>query len=327
MKHVRSRQRLVVALAVLTLTAAMACTGNPGGSPPGVGGEVKDITVTVDDPTVGRLTFDALAAGPPEAARQGRLVLLLHGFPQTDEAYRQVLGPLAAAGFYAVAPSQRGYSPGAHPEAVDAYQLEDLDNDVLSIATALGADRFHLVGHDWGGAVARTTADKAPQRVASLVALSTSHPDAFRQAFNDAGGEQRRMSSYITTIRAPGSEALLTAGGPRGLATTFTAMGIPAADATRYAQTLGSAAAMRGAINWYRANPVPDPTPTGPVSVPTRYLWGTNDAYFSRVGVDATAAYVKAPYTLQVLTGASHWLPETRSQDVSLAIINGADAH
>src|SRR5512147_2265711 len=90
------------------------------------------------------LAFSADVAGP----RGGDVVLLLHGFPQTRHTWRAELRALAAAGYRACAPDQRGYSPGARPEGIDAYRTELLVADVLAIAGALGADRFHLVGHD-----------------------------------------------------------------------------------------------------------------------------------------------------------------------------------
>jgi pimeloyl-ACP methyl ester carboxylesterase len=98
-------------------------------------------------PDLGTLTSSA-AAGDPARAGDGRLVLLLHGFPETDESYRAFLPALADAGYYAVAPNQRGYSPGARPDGVDAYAIDHLTSDTLALATALGADRFQLVGHD-----------------------------------------------------------------------------------------------------------------------------------------------------------------------------------
>jgi pimeloyl-ACP methyl ester carboxylesterase len=96
------------------------------------------------------LVFDALAAGPPT----GELVVLLHGFPQTSACWTALLATLAAAGYRAVAPDQRGYSPTARPTKVAAYRLPELVADVLAIADRLDADTFHLVGHDWGGVVA-----------------------------------------------------------------------------------------------------------------------------------------------------------------------------
>jgi hypothetical protein len=82
------------------------------------------------------------------------LVLLLHGFPQTRYTWRHQLPALAAAGYRAVAPDQRGYSPGARPSGVEHYGIDALLGDALAIADACGAQRFHLVGHDWGGQLA-----------------------------------------------------------------------------------------------------------------------------------------------------------------------------
>jgi pimeloyl-ACP methyl ester carboxylesterase len=96
------------------------------------------------------LTFDALAAGPTT----GELVMLLHGFPQTSACWTLLLETLAAAGYRAVAPDQRGYSPTARPTTVSAYRLRELVADVVAIAYRLDAETFHLVGHDWGGVVA-----------------------------------------------------------------------------------------------------------------------------------------------------------------------------
>src|ERR1700733_2346000 len=124
------------------------------------------------------MRFDALTAGPPD----GELVLLLHGFPQTGSCWDDALNGLADAGYRAVAPTQRGYSPGAHPDEVQAYRVSELVDDVLAMAATLGRDRFHLVGHDWGGTVAWALAGDHPEAVASLTAVSTPHSAALRQA-------------------------------------------------------------------------------------------------------------------------------------------------
>ena len=87
---------------------------------------VKAATLTIHDPVLGRLRFKALVAGDPQEARRGRLVLFLHGFPETAESFREILPTVARAGYYAVAFSQRGYSPRARPTAVDAYNVINL---------------------------------------------------------------------------------------------------------------------------------------------------------------------------------------------------------
>ncbi|MEA3055414.1 MAG: hypothetical protein QOD30_846, partial [Actinomycetota bacterium] len=132
---------------------------------------------------VGENTFEARVAGPDD----GEPVLLLHGFPQTSYSWRAQLEALGAAGYRAIAPDQRGYSPGARPTEVEAYAIEHLVADVVGMADALGLERFDLVGHDWGAAVAWATAITRPDRVRSLAALSVPHPDAFRRALQGEG--------------------------------------------------------------------------------------------------------------------------------------------
>src|SRR6187399_1384782 len=99
------------------------------------------------------LTFTTDVAGPAG----GALVLLLHGFPESRHSWRTALPALAAAGYRAVAPDQRGYSPGARPDPKDLsnYAFDKLVNDAIEIVAAAGHEgrRFHQVGHDWGGQV------------------------------------------------------------------------------------------------------------------------------------------------------------------------------
>jgi pimeloyl-ACP methyl ester carboxylesterase len=122
------------------------------------------------------LTFDALISGKPGAP----LVLLLHGFAESMHCWRAQVAALAGAGYRAIAPSQRGYSPGARPHTGDTanYHIERLMDDAMAIAAACGHGdrRFHLVGHDWGGSIAWALADRTPQRLASLTVLSRPHP-------------------------------------------------------------------------------------------------------------------------------------------------------
>jgi pimeloyl-ACP methyl ester carboxylesterase len=96
------------------------------------------------------MVFTARADGPTD----GPLVLLLHGFPQTSWEWHHQLPALGDAGYRAVAPDQRGYSPGARPVGVDAYAIDELVADALALAEVFGAARFHLVGHEWGAIVA-----------------------------------------------------------------------------------------------------------------------------------------------------------------------------
>ena len=145
------------------------------------------------------LTFDTLVAGEPGAP----LVLLLHGFAESMHCWRAQVTALAAAGYRAVAPSQRGYSPGARPDTRDTanYHIDRLMDDAmaLSAASGYGEHRFHLVGHDWGGSIAWALADRTPQRLASLTVLSRPHPNAFNRALQMQDGDQAHRSRRIAS--------------------------------------------------------------------------------------------------------------------------------
>jgi pimeloyl-ACP methyl ester carboxylesterase len=151
---------------------------------------------------VGDLVFDAVATGPAD----GRLVLLLHGFPQTSHSWRRVWPGLGWAGYRVVAPDQRGYSPGARPDGVDAYRMPELVADVVGMLDALGADQADVVGHDWGAAVAWQLAGRHPERVRTLTTVSVPHPLAFVEALR-TDDDQRRRSLYMRDFGRPGLRA------------------------------------------------------------------------------------------------------------------------
>jgi pimeloyl-ACP methyl ester carboxylesterase len=253
---------------------------------------------------VGDLVFDARADGPAD----GELVLLLHGFPQTSLSWRNQLGALAAAGYRAVAPDQRGYSPGARPAGVGEYRVERLVGDVLGFADELGVERFHLVGHDWGGAVAWQVAGRHPERLRTVTSVSTPHPGAFRRSIQD--GEQRDKSSYILFFRSPEAEPFFLDNDAAGLRALYTASGLSDEAVEEYVRVLTQPGAMGAALNWYRAADLGLVEGLGPITTPTMYVWSTYDPALGREAAEATAAQVEGPYRFEVLEGVSHWIAE-----------------
>jgi pimeloyl-ACP methyl ester carboxylesterase len=217
------------------------------------------------------LTFEALAAGPPT----GELVVSLHGFPQTSACWTLLLETLAAAGYRAVAPDQRGYSPTARPTTVSAYRLPELVADVVAIADRLDAETFHLVGHDWGGVVAWRLAGQQPERVATLTAVSTPHPRAFARAL--LAGTQGLRSAYIPVFRLPRlPELLLGAHRQWGLRRLLAQDGLGADWVDTYTRALAQPGALSAALAWYRAA-TPFSLLAPRASVPTLYVWGSGD--------------------------------------------------
>src|SRR3954463_5947524 len=184
------------------------------------------------------LTFDVLTAGPPNAP----LVLLLHGFAESFHTWRSQVVALAAAGYRAVAPHQRGYSPDARPNTADAsnYEFDKLIGDAMNIAAACGqADRrFHLVGHDWGGSIAWGIADKYPERLASLTVLSRPHPVAFNKALALPDRDQARPSAHHRWFLEADAVPRLLAEDSRWLRERLAANGVPADAIARHVALL-----------------------------------------------------------------------------------------
>ena len=135
-----------------------------------------------------------------EVTGEGRPVVLLHGFPDSGGcgAIRSRRWP--RRGSRSIVPDMRGYGSSDKPAEVDAYTIDKLVGDVLAVIGAAGADRAHVVGHDWGASVAWATALMAAERVDHLVAMSVGHPATF---FAD-GFEQYEKSWYMLLFQFAG---------------------------------------------------------------------------------------------------------------------------
>lgn len=245
------------------------------------------------------LVLDAVATGPAD----GEVVLLLHGFPQTSWSWRHVWPALAGAGFRVVAPDQRGYSPDARPLGLEHYRMASLVADALAVLDAVGAVSAHVVGHDWGAAVAWHVAGRHPARVRTLTAVSVPHPVAFVEALR-TDPDQRARSRYMKDWQDPSAEEQLLGG---GLDAVF---GIPAVDAERYVQKMREPGALTAALSWYRAQTLDDLDGLGPITAPTLHVWSDADAALGPAAAHATGGHVDGPYRFEVLEGVSHWVPE-----------------
>ncbi|WP_047888985.1 alpha/beta fold hydrolase [Rhodococcus sp. ARP2] len=264
---------------------------------------------------VGDLTFDVLISGPDD----GIPLVALHGFPESAASWGKVTPLLTAAGYRVIAPNQRGYSAGARPEGADAYKIEHLVADVVGLLDALGLSDAHLVGHDWGSAVAWQVAGRHPNRIRSLTAISVPHPTAFGWALRE-DEDQKQRSSYIGLLRQEGkAEEVLSEDNFRRLRAMFDGQ-IDPEFADEHIRVLSGEGALTGALNWYRAM-TRDFGDIDRTTVPTTYVWSTGDTALGRAGAERCGEFVDAPYEFVVLDGGSHWIPEERAEELAEAIL------
>jgi pimeloyl-ACP methyl ester carboxylesterase len=262
------------------------------------------------------LTFDVLETGST-----GEPVLLLHGFPDTSLEWTGLMLVLAANGYHCLAPDQRGYSPGARPAEVDAYQYAELVADAFAIGSELG-ERFHLVAHDWGANISWLMLQKDPSRIASYTAIAVPHYAVWARAvYNDPD-----MASYLSMLNTwmtPGKgEAFWTASAMRNM---WTAKPADLREATiAHMQEPG---AMTAALNWYRASDghksVINDYDIWEVNVPTLLIFGSKD--IGQGTLAGSAPYMKGPYRVVRPDGA-HFIVDEQPKvvaDETLAQLRG----
>ena len=265
--------------------------------------------------TLGDLTFDVTTSGPADGAP----VVLLHGFPESAASWEPVSARLNESGLRTYAPNQRGYSPGARPDGVDSYRIDHLVADVIGLLDALDLDTAHLVGHDWGAAVAWVVAARHPDRINSLTTVSVPHPGAFGWALRE-DADQKERSSYIRLLRMEGkAERVLLDDNAHSLRAMFGDV-VPPALVDRHVALLSEPGALTAALNWYRAM-TSDFEQTPAVTVPTTYVWSTGDQALGRAGAERCGEFVDAPYEFVVLDDATHWIPEQRPDALADAIL------
>ena len=190
------------------------------------------------------LVFDVRDAGPVD----GTPVVLLHGFPQDSRAWDAVSPLLHVRGYRTIAPNQRGYSPGARPRPRRAYRSSELVKDVVALVEQTGLAPVHLVGHDWGAAVAWALAGHRPDLLRSLTALSVPHPAAFLRAMLTS--RQGLKSRYVYFYQLPWlPERGLTSD---SWGSSLRSTGMSAESAARDAELIRDRGAARSALNWYR---------------------------------------------------------------------------
>lgn len=277
------------------------------------------------------LTFDVDDSGPDD----GDVVVLLHGWPQDRTAWHGVTPHLEAAGLRVLAPDLRGYSPGARPPHHLDYEITELAGDVIALLDEVGAHQAHVVGHDWGGALAWAVAARHPERVRTLTVLSTPSPAGMAHGFRR--GDQLKHSWYMGVFALPVLPVLFF----RLFAQqVLERIGMPTERAAHDAKRLRESGSAQGAFNWYRAALSPTllwrkrsrarapRRTTHREIIPTAFLWGAKDPAFSEAATRYTVNQLRGRagdrtdlvHTLELDTG--HWLMETHPDTVAEFVLD-----
>jgi pimeloyl-ACP methyl ester carboxylesterase len=240
----------------------------------------------------------------------GTPVVLLHGFPDTNVVWRHQVAALTAAGFRTIAPDMRGRGGSDRPPDVVDYALRNIVADVTGIMDALGVRRAHVVGHDWGAAVAWGVAMFAPDRVDHLVAISVGAPGAA----GPPSLEDLQKSWYRIVFLFEGVAEDLVSRDDWYLLREMLQGGGEAFD--HYVANLAESGALTAALNWYRANlPLERLIPAGPrpqfpqVSAPTMGVFGTDDLYLTEAAMTNSFSKVTGPWRYERLEGVGHFIP------------------
>ena len=275
------------------------------------------------------LRFRVIQAGPPG----GRLVLLLHGFPEGALCWRHQIGALAQAGYRVWAPDQRGYGESARPAGVRDYRLPLLAADAFALVDAAGAVSAHVIAHDWGGAVAWWMAQARPDRIERLAILNCPHPAVMRRALL-TNPRQMLRSWYTAFFQLPWlPEALLGARDGALLARGLRTSGrkenpaFTEAELAEYRRDWRRPGALRAMINWYRAAryPLRMGGRVGAAAAPkvqprTLLLWGRRDRALGAELAQPTLARC-ADARLVWLDQATHWLQHEEPERVNAELL------
>jgi len=268
---------------------------------------------------------------------QGKLIMFVHGFP---EFWAQWENQLIAFGsdHQAVAPDMRGYNLSAKPENVDAYHARELIEDLRALAEHLGYQKFILVAHDWGGAVAWSVAMRHPECLEKLIIINSPHPAVFaRELLNNP--DQQKASQYMLLFRSPKAERVLSENNYARLVDVLFQFGskweMTEEVRLKYITAWSQPGALTGGLNYYRASPLYPPTSSEDVrkiesilnlpremlavKVPTLVIWGEEDQALLIGNLNGLEEYVD-DLTVKRIPDGTHWVGHEQPERVNALI-------
>lgn len=277
------------------------------------------------------ITMNVALAGPANAPS----VILVHGFPESHRTWREVAVRLGDR-FRLIMPDLRGFGQTDRPQDVTEYAADTLIADIFALADALSIDRFALVGHDWGGAIAWAAALRGNPRIERLAIINSPHPLIFQKSLIEDDA-QRAASQYIRAFRDPKMEAGIEAMGfPTFFEKSFSKhvdlTKIPTEERKRYIDDWSRPGALTAMLNWYRASHIAVPTPgeNAPMptwierglprlKIPVRVIWGMEDKALLPIQLEGIGE-VGDDVEVFPLTGVGHFAPWEAPDQVTDAL-------
>jgi pimeloyl-ACP methyl ester carboxylesterase len=269
------------------------------------------------------INLHVVFAGPID----GKPVILLHGFPEFWRGWLKQIKPLAEHGYRVIVPDQRGYNQSDVPASVKAYRLEELCKDIVGIIDHLGYEQAALIGHDWGAAVAWSTALFYPERIERLGILNVPHPEVM---FRFLSGNLRQMlkSWYIGFFQIPGLPDWLMSlnhfsGALRALKSSGKAGTFTNEDMAAYRQAYQNSGGLSGMLNWYRAlvRYRPDLPQNLRLAMPVIILWGKQDIALRPEMADESLAYCDQGERFY-FDEATHWVQHDAAEEVTRHLVD-----
>ncbi|MEO1672265.1 MAG: alpha/beta hydrolase [Cyanobacteria bacterium J06631_2] len=257
------------------------------------------------------------------SAGSGKLMLMLHGFPEFWYSWRHQIEE-CATDYHTVAVDLRGYNDSDKPEGQAAYQMSEFIEDVRGIITGLGYEDCILVAHDWGGAIAWSFAYAYPEMVEKLIVLNIPHPAKFAQGLRTP--EQLLKSWYILAFQIPLlPELLLQLNDYQAVKEAFSGMAInktafSEADLIAYRDAAAKPGALTAMVNYYRGifpqlfNGESRTWET--LNMPTLTIWGEEDTALGKELTYGTEAYVR-DWQVKYIPNCSHWVQQEQPELVN----------
>ena len=254
-----------------------------------------------------------------DSGGEGTPVLLIHGFPDSHRLWRHQVGPLRDAGLRTIAPDLRGLGDSPKPEGVEHYRLPTIVQEDL---VPLLDGPAHVIGHDWGAALAWGLAIMRPDLVRSLAVLSVGHPN-MRAARTL---ESREKGWYQLLFQFEEAEELFL----RDDAKLFREWVAPAADVEQYVADLTRPGAMTAALGYYRANLHPRNElafrALPPCTVPTLGIWSSGDRYLTEQQMQRSGEHCTAGFRYERVEDATHWMQLDQPERVTELLLSHLSA-